>query len=345
MLPSLEKVLVVGPSWVGDMVMAQSLFISLKQKNPDVRIDVVAPDWSLPLLTRMPEVREGIGLPVGHGELKLAQRWRIGRLLKKTIAYQQAIVLPRSFKSALIPFFARIPVRTGYRGELRFGLINDMRSMRKKLDQTVKRFAALGLRKNESDDVVVNGLYPQPRLRIDSENQLRLLDKLDLDKDKPVISLMPGAEYGPAKQWPLASFAELARHFYEKGFQVWILGSEKDSATANEILELSENAAINLCGKTTLTDAVDLIAYSKVAVSNDSGLMHIAAAVGCPLVAIYGSSSPAFTPPLTERASIMYLNVECSPCFKRECPFGHYKCLREIGVETVAVMVDRRLAN
>lgn len=334
-----EDVLVVGPSWVGDMVMAQALYKLLKHRDGGVAIDVLAPAWSVPLLQRMPEVRRGIELPLAHGELGLSKRRRLGRSL--TGRYRRAIVVPRSFKSALVPWWAGIPTRTGFRGEWRFGLINDMRPFDAgRLDQTVKRFVALGLDAGEAE------LPPPPKpvLSVDPGATRTVLERLGLATDVPVVAMMPGAEYGPAKQWPAASFAALAARLASRGAHVWILGSAGEAALGAAIAEGAGSAGVrNLCGETALVEAVDLLAQASVAVSNDSGLMHIAAAVGTHVVAIYGSSTPDFTPPLTPDCTVHYRRLPCSPCFARECPLGHLDCLRGIDVDAVAVSVERRL--
>lgn len=332
--------LVVGPSWVGDMVMAQSLYKLLKQRNAATRIDVLAPAWSLPLLERMPEVRRGIELPLGHGELGLRKRHRLGRSLAGR--YGRAIVLPRSLKSALVPWWAGIPRRTGFRGEWRFGLINDMRPCdARRLDQTVKRFIALGL---EADETALP-VPPRPALATDPAGCKAVLERFGLTAAEPVVALMPGAEYGPAKQWPPDLFAGLAARLGAHGADVWILGSAGEAALGEAIAAKARSARVrNLCGATALVEAVDLLAQTSVAVSNDSGLMHIAAAVGTHVVAIYGSSTPDFTPPLTPDRTIHYRRLACSPCFARECPLGHRNCLRGIDVETVAASVEAKLA-
>lgn len=333
-----SAVLVVGPAWVGDMVMAQSLFIALKQRHSDMAIDVLAPAWSLPLLERMPEVRQGIALNVGHKQLGLRARYQLGRTLRRQ-AYQQAIILPRSMKAALLPVFAKIPRRTGFLGEYRYGLLNDIRPLDTAvLDQTVKKFLALGL---SPEDVMFKP--PEPRLRVDEANRQRLLAELHLHCERIVVALMPGAEYGPAKQWPLEYYAQLIVQLEKKNIQTWILGSAREKAAADNIVAAAEGKGLNLCGQTRLQDAVDLIASVDCAVSNDSGLMHIAAAVGRPLLAIYGSSSPMYTPPLSSKAETLYLNLECSPCFKRHCPLGHLNCLRHISVDHVVAGVERLL--
>ena len=320
-----ERILVIGPAWVGDMVMAQSLFLTLKQTFPDVTIDVLAPAWSLPLLSRMPQVNEAIVLPVSHGQLALAARFRIGRQLRHR-GYARAIVIPRSFKAALVPFFAGIPLRTGYRGEMRYGVINDMRALDKEvLTQTVQRQVALGLPRTAEQPPAI----PYPQLEIDEHNQKRILSELGLHLDKPIIGLMPGAEYGPAKQWPIAYYQELAGKLIVAGYQVWVFGSDKERAIGARIAQTGQDIT-NLCGKTQLEDVVDLIALCHSVVSNDSGLMHVACATGRRVIAIYGSSSPVYTPPLSKNAEIIYRYLECSPCFKRECPLGHTNCLTGI---------------
>ena len=321
--------LIVGPSWVGDMVMAQSVFKLLRQRKPDRELDVLAPEWSLPIVARMPEIRQGIASETAHGEIGLAKRRRIAADLGQR-GYARAIVLPRSFKSALIPWFARIPVRTGYRGETRFFLINDVRPFdRKVLDQTVKRFVALGLDAGEP----LPDELPDPALDISRQNQARVLRELGIGLERPVVAMMPGAEYGPAKCWPHEYFADLAGRLDGAGYAVWVLGSDRDSAAGDAIA--SAGKAINLCGRTSLEDVIDLLAACEQAVSNDSGLMHIAAAVGIHVHGIYGSSSSKFTPPLTKSRDIHEMGLECSPCFERECPLGHLRCLKDLRPDRV----------
>ena len=338
MNPSPERVLVIGPSWVGDMVMAQSLFYALKKHHPGAQIDVLAPGWSLPVLARMPEVRAGIEMSLKHGELGLGARWRLGRSLRGQ--YDQAIVLPGSLKSALAPFFAGIRQRTAFLGEQRYGLINDVRALDKDvLPMTVQRFVALGQAATDAQPPK----FTAPRLRVDTQHQQQLVFKLGLNLDQAVVALMPGAEYGPAKQWPLEHFAALARALAARGKQVWILGSSKDKAAGEAIVQQASSAAVrNLCGQTELKDVIDLLALCEAAVSNDSGLMHIAAAVDTPVVALYGSSTPTHTPPLSDQAQVIYLALDCSPCFKRVCPLGHTRCLREITPEHVLSKLEAR---
>lgn len=327
---AVEKILIVGPAWIGDMVMAQSLFITLKKRFPDSIIDVVAPAWSIPVLSRMHEVNSGITLAVAHNKLSLPTRFKTGVELRNN-KYTRSIIIPRSFKSAIVPFVAKIPFRTGYRGEMRYGLLNDIRKLDKSiLTQTVQRQVALGLPSNAELPPEV----PYPSLEGSKQNQQTLISSLKLNVDKPVIGIIPGAEYGPAKQWPVSLFRQLANKLVDAGHHVWVFGSSKDKKLANVIAQ--DNKYIrNLCGETSLVDVVDLIDLCQSIITNDSGLMHIAAATGKQVVAIYGSSSPSYTPPLTNRAKILYKGLECSPCFKRKCPYGHTDCLNSISVEDV----------
>jgi heptosyltransferase-2 len=333
-----RRYLIVGPSWIGDMVMAQSLFITLKQQFPDCLIDVLAPEWSLPILKRMPEINEGLSADVGHGEFSFFKRRKLGLSLRPK-QYTHAIIIPRSWKSALIPFFAAIPARTGYRGEMRYGLLNDIRTLNKVvLKQTVQRYVAHAY----CNDQQTPPDTPYPVLRVDNKNQALLLDKLGLKLDNPVVCMMPGAEYGPAKQWPIAYYAKLAKLLVDAGWQVWIIGSTKDEVSGDQIVVDNHAEVYNLCGKTQLVDTVDLLACANTVVTNDSGLMHVAAAVGVELNVIYGSSTPDYTPPLVHKSkrNIFYLGLECSPCFERECRYGHYNCLKKIDVDLVYSLIN-----
>ena len=330
-------VLIVAPSWVGDMVMAQSLFKVLKAQDAGRAIDVLAPGWTLALLERMPEVRDAIEMPLGHGQLQLMSRRRLGISLR-TAGYEQAILLPNSFKSALIPYWARIPRRTGYVGELRQWLLTDGRKLdRQQLPMTVQRFVALGLPKG----TVLRDPVPEPALLSNNDNGRAALQRLGLETgQRPVLALCPGAEFGAAKKWPEAYYAELAKVWLEKSWQVWLFGSANDAAVCDRINTLAGDGCENLAGQTRLEDAIDLLGMANFVVTNDSGLMHVAAALQRPMVAIYGSSDPGFTPPLSETAQIERLGLDCSPCFKRECPLGHLNCLNNLLPERVITSME-----
>ena len=317
------------------MVMAQSLFIALKQQNPNCLIDVLAPAWSLQLLQRMPEIHHAIAMPFGHGQFDFVGRMRFGRSLQAN-AYLRSIVLPNSWKSALIPFFASIPMRTGYVGEMRWGLLNDARQLDKSLlKMTVERFVALAASKTTQKSPE----YVFPRLSISAEQQQVVCEKFAINKDASILALCPGAEYGPAKRWPAEHFAKVARQMHAKGWQVWLFGSDKDRAVAEQINALSQQVCRNLAGETSLAEAVDLMSLADRVVSNDSGLMHVAAALDKKVIALYGSSDPGFTPPLHTDAVMINRELSCSPCFKRECPLGHTRCLTDIMPEQVLTAI------
>jgi heptosyltransferase-2 len=313
--------------------MMQPLLMLLRAQHPDCEIHVLAPAWSAPLLARMPEVTAVIENPFAHGEFNWAGRKALSRRLASA-GFSHAYVLPNSWKSALAPFLAGIPRRTGYSGETRYVLLNDRRSLDKAaLPRLVDRYAALA---EPAMDTT-----PEPRLHSTPEQQLAARTALGLPLAVAPVVFCPGAEYGPAKRWPVRHFAALAQKVGADRTAVWIVGSAKDQEVGDEIACLADGAALNLCGRTNLEQAIDLIASARAIVSNDSGLMHVAAALGRPLVALYGSSSPGYTPPLSARATILSLGLECSPCFKRECPLGHLRCLEDLTPERVlAAMQD-----
>ncbi len=337
MSPSLSplRILIVAPNWIGDALLAQPLLSRLHQRLPGVAIDVLAPAWTAPVIKRMPEVAEVLSTDFRHGDLRLKERWKLGRALRLR-GYSQAYVLPNSFKAALIPFFADIRLRVGFVGESRYGLLNVVHKLdEKKLPLMAGRYAQLA---EAPGDAVVLPLAPA-HLTVDEGHLLITVSRLGLDRSKPVTAFCPGAEYGPAKRWPARHFAELARRLAARGSSVWLIGSDKDRAVGEEIATLSEGAAINLCGRTDLAAAIDLLSAAQLVVSNDSGLMHVAAALGRPLVALYGSSSAEHTPPLVQEGSPARLlhvdGLECRPCFQRECPLGHFKCMNDLAPERV----------
>ena len=336
----MRKALVVAPSWIGDTILAQPLFARLCEKHPGLILDAYAPAWVAPVLERMPQLRRVIPNPFMHGEFNLSGRWRAGRELARE-GYDAAIVLPNSWKSALLPFFAGIPQRTGFRGEARHGLLNDIRKLDEAaLPQLAERYAQLA----ETSGARPPRPLPEPRLSVDADAVSATLTFLHLAAAPAPVVFCPGAEYGPAKRWPAAHFAELARRLHAADFPVWLVGSAKDAPAGAEIEAAAGGACVNLCGKTKLGEVLDLLSCARLVVSNDSGLMHVAAALDRPLVALYGSSSPAYTPPLSHRARIVSLGLECSPCFKRECPLGHFRCMNDLRPALVLERVKEVLA-
>ncbi|MEO7761795.1 MAG: lipopolysaccharide heptosyltransferase II [Casimicrobiaceae bacterium] len=327
------RILVVAPNWIGDAIISQPLLALLRRRDPATPIDVLAPAWVAPVYARMPEVGAVIDSPFRHGELA----WRRRRALAKSLAargYAQAIVLPNSLKSAAIPWLAGIPLRTGYIGEQRYGLLNDRRRLNTAIHpRLVDRFAALAFsaRAARPGGPAVADLptLTDPALRIDPVAQAATLAKFGLASATPVVALCPGAEYGPAKRWPARYYADIAKSALADARQVWIFGSPKDAQIGREIAAAAPGA-VDLCGRTDLTEAIDLLALAEVVLTNDSGLMHVASAAGCRVVALFGSSTPVFTPPLSSRARTISLQLECSPCFERTCPLGHMNCLNQL---------------
>lgn len=343
------KILVIGPSWVGDMMMSQSLYRTLLSLNPGAEIDVMAPEWCRPLLSRMPEVNQALPMPLGHGALALAQRRRLGLGLKKQ-GYGRAIVLPNSFKSALVPFFAGISRRTGWRGEMRYGLLNDLRV----LDKTafplmVQRYVALAY---DKADILSASDLPQPilwpRLDVRQDEILAARATFALSDARPIIGFCPGAEFGPAKRWPHYHYAALARTLIARGYEILLFGSAKDRATGDEIGSMLDATARghcrNLAGQTSLEQAVVLLAGVNAVVSNDSGLMHIAAALHRPLVALYGPSSPDFTPPLAQHAKVIRLISGYHRIRKGDDAQGYHQSLIDIQPARVVAELETLLS-
>ena len=315
----MARLLVVAPNWIGDALMAQPLLARLHEKRPGLQLDVLAPGWVAPVMRRMPEVAQVIDAPLQHGRLQLGERWRVGRELKPR-RYDQAIVLPNTWKSALVPFFADIPLRSGYVGESRYGLLNLLyQKERGAARPDMRRFYARLSERPGSEPAMP---LPRPHLRVTTEEINSAREKFGINDG--YVALCPGAEFGPAKRWPY--FADLSRRLSRPAVA---LGSAADVESAHGI------EGTNLAGRTTLDEAIALIAGAQAVVSNDSGLMHVAAALGRPLVALFGSSSPEHTPPGSQAARVLWLHVDCSPCYQRECPLGHFKCMRDMSVERV----------
>jgi len=319
----LARLLVVAPNWIGDALLAQPLLTRLRDMMPRARIDVIAPAWVVPVFRRMPEVAGVIETPFAHGALQLRERWRLGQTLK-ALGYDEAYVLPNAWKAALVPFFAGIAIRRGYRGESRYGLLNRIYRRQPGREPMALHYARLC----EAPGASIALPLPDPQLAVDAQTARATRQRFGLEERYAV--LCPGAEYGPAKRWPY--FAELAARLDRP---VVVLGSAKERALCAAV------GGRNLAGETTLEEALDVLAGAELVVSNDSGLMHLTAALGRPQVALFGSSSPRHTPPLSARARVVWLGIECSPCYARECPLGHFRCMNEISVDHVLEQVKQ----
>jgi heptosyltransferase II len=319
--------LVIAPQWIGDAVMSEPLLARLASRGE--HLSVAALPWVAPVYRAMPQVGEVIELPFAHGRLDWAERRRIAAELRGR--YDMAYVLPNSLKAALLPWLARIPVRVGYRGEGRLVVLN------RRLPNPVGRppmvafYSALAGAPDPSGE--------RPRLSF-SEEVLRSAAESVAVLPGAYWAFAPGAEYGPAKCWPAEHYAALARSLYERhGQPVLLLGSGKEAALCEKISAAAPDACRMLAGKTSLLDAMALIAAARGMVSNDSGLMHVAAAFGVAQAAVFGSTSPEHTPPLNPRARVLWLKhelqLQCSPCFDRTCRYGHTRCLTEVSPQRV----------
>lgn len=335
------KTLVIAPNWIGDALMAQPLLTLLKSADPTRHIVALAPRWVAPVLDAMPEVDEVIATDLTHGVLQ----WPARRALAKDLStrgFDRAFVLPNSFKAALIPWLARIPDRIGYRGETRYLLVNRRADGPDASLAMSARYAALARMVGITAERTLPASLPIPRLVVDAVAIAAARARFGFDAAAPLIALCPGAEFGPAKRWPAGHFAALARSLLadRPDAHVLLLGGKGDRAIAEEIVANATTAGTsdrlhNLAGATDLAEALALIAASTQVVSNDSGLMHVAAALARPQVAIFGSSDPRHTPPLSSHAKTLWLHLDCSPCFERTCPLGHLNCLVGITPERV----------
>lgn len=325
--------LVIAPQWIGDAVMTEPLLRRLHARGE--RITVGALPWVAPVYRAMPQVDEVIEFPFQHGGLQLRERRRLAKEAQGR--FDTAYVLPNSLKSALLPFLASIPKRVGYLGEARVGLLTHRLKNPKGKPPMVAFYSALSGEADVAGD--------RPQLLLPKEHIDRALEGVRLPAGSFLV-FAPGAEYGPAKRWPAIHYAELAKLL---DAPVVLLGSAKEAPLCEEIVqEADAHPVVNLAGKTSLLDAFALIAASRAVVSNDSGLMHVAAAFGVSQVALFGSSSPEHTPPLNDRARVIWLRndpaydppLDCAPCFERDCPLGHTRCLYDITPERVRSLLQ-----
>ena len=342
MIPS--RVLIISPNWIGDAIMAQPLLQLLRQRYPSVVIDVLAPAWVAPVWEAMEEVSGVHESAFKHGKLQLKDRWAMAKFLK-TLHYDQAYVLPNTLKFALIPWLARIPERVGYLGESRYGLLNVIHHDDKLHPRPMMAFyAALVDPPAENIKGSLESLHP--RLHMDEKEVSEVKDKLDLEKDRLTVAFAPGAEFGSAKRWPVSHYSALAELVLKQDpqAQIVLLGSAKDNDVCEEIHSIVP-ATLNLAGKTSLKEAIALIAGLDVLVTNDSGLMHVASAFDLPVIAIYGSTDYKHTPPFSDQSCIVSLDLACAPCQKRECPLGHHNCMNLLGPEKVYGVLEKFLVK
>lgn len=329
-----SRILIISPNWIGDAVMAQPLLQLLRKRYPAHPIDVLAPGWVAPVWRAMREVDDVLESPFRHGALQLRERWRFAKRLRQR-GYAQAYVLPNTLKFALIPWLARIPQRVGYRGEMRYGLLNVMHRDQRNAPRPMVSFYAALAAPPTVHALPVSAL-PRPALAVPQEHVIETMSKIGLQAGRSLVVFAPGAEFGPAKRWPASHFAELAGTILQArpDVQIVLLGSGKDKDVCAEIVS-SEQRVHNLAGITSLDQAIALIAKADAVISNDSGLLHIASALNRPIVAIYGPTDPGHAPPFSDVATSLFLALECAPCKQRECPLGHHRCMTGISAGMV----------
>ena len=323
-----KKILIVAPSWIGDLIITQSFLKYLKNLYPDSVIDLVSRKGFISLLKLMPEIDNIYEIDIKHGKLDLIKRYKFSQVVKEN-NYTESFVLTNSFKSALIPWFANIPTRVGFLGEGRFFLLNKICKQKKENQIMINKFLDL-----------VNGQYNidiKPKLKLDKIKLNSVIKKFFIKNNSKNIILCPDAEYGSAKRWPEKKWVDLSIDLQKKERNIYILGKNNKLRTYFDKNILNASNIVSLIGQTSLEEAIYLLAACDLVITNDSGLMHVATAADTRTIVIYGSSSPQYTPPLTndEKYKIVYKNLSCSPCFKRRCPLNHLNCLTKISVKEI----------
>jgi heptosyltransferase-2 len=328
-----SPILVVPYMWIGDFVRCHSVVKLLKARFPDRPVDVLSTTLCAPLTDYMPGLRQAVVVDLPRSRIALKHQLALARRLAQE-NYGSVLVMPRTWKSALAPFMARIPERTGFVGELRFVLLNDIRRGEKKLPRMVDRCAALAL----PSAAALPSEWPLPELKVARAEIETWRRRLGLNFDsRPVVVLAPGA-VGPSKRWRASDYAALARRLIAEDFAVWVVGGPEEKSLAAAII--GETGARDLTGH-DLRNAILALAAASVAVSNDSGLLHVAAALGTPAIGIFGPTSPWHWAPLNPLAETIEskTEVECRPCHKPVCRFGHHRCMVEIPPEQVLAAV------
>lgn len=338
----MRRILIITPNWIGDAVMSQPLLAAIKSTHPDAVIDVLATPWVAPVYRACGEVTELIEADLRHGQLQWGLRCVLASQIKKS-GYAACYVLPNSLKSALIPWLAGIPVRIGYQGELRRFLLTEVKANTPKTQRLpmVEHYADLCKSSRDLDHAIRPPHLTPSKSALEAANNK--LHAAGIEKNRLFV-LCPGAEYGPSKRWPAAHFAALAESILagHPRASVMLLGSASDQLIGEAIVSAitPKSRVFNWCGSTSLDEAIAIISMSSNVISNDSGLMHIAAALQVPQVAIFGSSDPNHTPPNSAKATIISLHLPCSPCHQRECPLGHLNCLNQISAEQVFAAIQ-----
>ena len=327
------RTLVISPNWIGDAVMAQPLLQLLRRQQPGRPIDVLAPPSVAPVWRAMAEVDSVLETPFRHGALQLRERWRYAQVLRAR-GYADAYVLPNTIKYALIPWLAGIGKRVGYKGEMRYGLLNVVHHDEKPKRAMVPFYAALAAAPRDE----LHARPPRPLMQVDAAQVDSVCARLGIALKHPLVVFAPGAEFGAAKRWPARHFAGLAQAILQAdpSAQIALLGSPKDRQACDEIIALTgPDHLFNAAGATRLDEAIALIARASAVVANDSGLLHIASALNRPVIGLYGPTDPDHAPPFSDIARAISLRLSCAPCRQRECPLIHHNCMEQLGADIV----------
>jgi heptosyltransferase II len=335
-----SPILIVPYMWIGDFVRCHTVIKLLKGRFPSRPIDVLTTSLVAPLLDYMPEVRRGVVMDLPRKRLAMGRHYELAQRLRRE-RYGQVLVMPRTWKSALAPYLAGIPNRTGFVGEARFGLINDLRWGERHLPRMVDRCALLALAKSETKPAD----WPLPELCVPAAEIASWRQRLGLVTDgRSVVAFAPGA-VGPSKRWPSRQYAELARQLTTQGHSVWVIGGPGEKDLAAEIARMDQARIRDLTGA-DLRNAILALAAASAAVSNDSGLLHVAAALGTPAIGIFGPTSPWHWAPLNPLSAVIETasGLPCRPCHKPVCRLRHHRCMLDISVDKVAIAARDALA-
>lgn len=332
-----RPILIVPYMWIGDFVRGHTVVRVLRERWPNRPIDMLVTSLAAPLVDYMPGVRAAVVVDLPRGRLALGQQWRLAAQLRAN-GYGTALVMPRTWKSAIAPALAGIPERVGFVGEVRFGLINRWRWGERALPRMIDRKAALALPPGTPPPPE----WPVPQLRVPADEIARWRQANGLGTS-PAVALAPGS-VGPAKRWTY--YAEAARLLARRGLDVWVIGGPAEKALAAEILAAGSPGVRDLTG-TDLRNGIIAMAAADVAIANNSGLMHVAAAIGTPTMGIFGPTSPYHWAPLNPLAATVQTKtlVPCQPCHRPVCTMNDHRCMRDIPASDVADIALRVLAE
>ena len=333
-----SPVLIIPYMWIGDFVRGHSVVRVLKERWPNRPVDLLTTSLCAPLVDYMPGVRRGIVWDLPRGRLALAKQWALAKQFREA-HYGTALVMPRTWKSAIAPALAALPQRTGFVGEVRFGLINDWRWGERAMPRFIDKNAALALPANAP---LPKQEWPVPQLVVPADQVAAWRAANGLGASA-AIALAPGS-VGASKRWTY--YADAARMFSERGLNVWVVGGPGEKAIAADIVRVGGPLVRDLTG-TDLRNGIMAMAAAKLVISNDSGLMHIAAAIGTPTMGIFGPTSPYHWMPLNGLAATVKrpTDLPCQPCHRPICTANDHHCMRDIAASDVVNIAQDVMAK